>query len=84
MLINLLKLILLWWIISVVVRWYRRRFSERGPRKSKDLWGDKNDTAPKDPGSPLVRSTSGVEMVYSGKIEDAEFEEIDDRKRKSS
>ena len=35
-------------------------------------------------GSPLVRSTNGVEMVYSGKIEDAEFEEIDDRKRKSS
>ena len=93
--INLLKLILLWWIISVVVRWYRRRFSERGPRKSEDLWGD--EKAGRHTVPPRDDDPASSDRVYSGKrgprksedlwgdkIEDAEFEDIDDQNSKSS
>lgn len=66
MLIGFIKLILLWWIITVVARWYRRIQSEKSNRQSFQQKGS-NDT-PKD-------------QMYSGKIEDAEFEDIDDRNR---
>ena len=56
---------------------------ERGPRKSEDLWGDEkarrqsvspggDDAAPRGP---------DINQYPSGKIEDAEFEDIDDRNR---
>jgi len=68
-LIGIIKIILLWWIITVVVRWYRRIRAEKADRPSVTQSG--GNEIPKD-------------RVYSGKIEDAEFEDIDDRNRKSS
>ncbi|MDP2983517.1 MAG: hypothetical protein Q8O92_09350 [Candidatus Latescibacter sp.] len=67
--ISLLKLILLWWIISVVVRWYRRMQAERAGRQEVPPQDDHPGTS---------------DRVYSGKIEDAEFEDIDERNRNSS
>ena len=69
MLIGIIKIILLWWIITVAVGWYRRIQAEKADRPS--VTQNEGNEIPKD-------------RVYSGKIEDAEFEDIDDRNRKSS
>ena len=67
MLLSLIKILLLWWIIVTVVKWYRQ-LGTRGERKTDDDGSD----------------VSGKRSEYSGKIVDAEFEEIDDTKRSPS
>ena len=70
MLIGIIKLILLWWIITVAVRWYRRLQAERIDKKAErpSVTQNGSDETPKD-------------RMYSGKIEDAEFEDINDWNR---
>lgn len=82
MLINLLKLILLWWIISVVVRWYRRMQAERAGRQEVPPQDDHPGTS--DRVYSGKRGPHKSEDLWGYKIEDAEFEDIDDRNRKSS
>jgi hypothetical protein len=65
LLLGIIKIILLWWIITVVIRWYRRLQSDKSNRQSFQQNG--NNDIPKD-------------QVFTGKIEDAEFEDLDDRK----
>jgi hypothetical protein len=65
-LIGLLKIILLWWIITVVVTWYRRMKAEKSGRQEVP---------------PREDSPGPGGRIYSGKIEDAEYEDIDDQNR---
>jgi hypothetical protein len=66
-LLSLIKILLLWWIIATVVKWYRH-LGSRGERKTDDNGSD----------------VSGKRSEYPGRIVDAEFEEIDDKKRSPS
>ena len=63
MLIFILRVILLFWIISIVARWFRRfNFS---PKDTGTVEGNRQ------------KANSPIDINYTGKIDDAEFEEID-------
>ena len=59
----LLRILLLWWILTVLFKWVGKLI------------------APSHNSEQTIHSTSGdkgSDVVHSGKIEDAEFEEMDD------
>ncbi|MFC1508730.1 hypothetical protein ACFL60_03470 [Candidatus Omnitrophota bacterium] len=64
MFIKILQVILIWWILSVLFKWLGRLSAPR-----------ENTTGTADGGT----RHSDINVVHSGKIEDAEFEEIDDQ-----
>jgi len=63
---NLFRIFLVVWIVSIVWRWIGRETGAGGPGKSTG----NRQTAPKDTIS---------DIPVHGDIEDADFEEIDDR-----
>lgn len=63
MFIFILRVILLFWIISIVARWFRR--FNFPPKDTDTVEGNRQN------------ANSPVDMNYTGKIDDAEFEEID-------
>ena len=60
----LIKITLIWWIISSLFKWLGRQTAPRNSDKQES--GQSGEE--KDPG-----------VVHSGTIDDAEFEEMDDR-----
>ena len=64
MFLFLARILLIWWIITILFRWLGRLSA---PENSK--------TSP--PGS--TKSDKDIDFVHSGTIEDADFEEIEDR-----
>ena len=64
MLTYLLRFLLFWWILTVLFKWIGRWIAP-----------------PRDSSKVTDRAGGGKEpdVVHSGKIEDAEFEEMDDR-----
>ncbi len=60
----LIKITLIWWIISALFKWLGRQTASLNSDKQKS-------------GPPVEEKDPGV--VHSGTIEDAEFEEMDDR-----
>ena len=63
MLIALIRILLIWWIATILVRWVGRLRSYKQVR---------NDLKKK-------KSDSLSDIPFSGEIEDADFEEIDER-----
>ena len=64
MFLFLLRVILIWWILSVLFKWLGKLSAHR-----------ENTTGTADSNA----RHSDINVVHSGKIEDAEFEEIDDQ-----
>ena len=64
MLLLILRVLLIWWIATVIFRWISRL----------DLFKDKNEPLS---GREKTNIDSGIE--YTGDIEDADFEEIDNK-----
>lgn len=60
----LLKLALIWWIVNALFKWFGK---QKTPRES----------GRQEPVHPVEEKDPGV--VHSGAIDDAEFEEMDDR-----
>ncbi|HUT63068.1 MAG TPA: hypothetical protein VMZ04_03830 [Anaerolineae bacterium] len=63
MFLFILRIILIWWLVSVIFRWINRLNSSKGKIDTVDT-GNKG-------------STSSTEIPYTGEIEDADFDEID-------
>ena len=61
--IFILRFILIFWIISIIARWFRR-FNLPG-KNSDEVTGERKKT------------DSSIDINYTGKIDDADFEEID-------
>ncbi len=59
----ILRFILIFWIISIIARWFRK-FNLSG-KNSDEVTGKRNET------------DSSLDINYTGKIDDADFEEID-------
>ena len=65
MFITLLRILLIWWLISAVIKWISHMISSK--KEHETFTGKTKET----------ETFSGAH--YSGEIEDAEFEEIDDQ-----
>ena len=64
MFLFLLRVILIWWILSVVFNWLGRLSTPRENTAKTEGSGTRH---------------SDINVVHSGKIEDADFEEIDEQ-----
>lgn len=63
MILNLIKIILILWIVSVVARWYNRLVSQHSQERF---------SPPSPPQPPL-----GADDITRNRIEEAEFEEVE-------
>ena len=65
MFLIILRIILICWIVSIIFRWLNRQSSSKGKINTGDT-GNKG-------------STLSSEVPYTGEIEDAEFEDIENQ-----
>ncbi len=65
MLVSLIKILLIYWILTVIIRWYQRARTNRS----------RSYQAPPKPDKPL-EPNAPPDVPVNGNIEDAEFEEL--------